>query len=178
MNKSVNLVSNRNEQLEKELLILKIVRVVSVSLLITISIIAVSAFVLSTQISLSRIKEEENSTLSQISALHDRLTTYYLTKDRLNNISSIILTRRDYGRQIDAILEKVPGDLSLEGIGIEKDIISVTMSGTSLVTINKFIDDVTFLGKEKKVLSNVKLESLSLDVKSGKYTVIVKGDAI
>ena len=165
MNKSVNLVSNRNEQLEKELLILKIVRVVSVSLLITISIIAVSAFVLSTQISLSRIKEEENSTLSQISALHDRLTTYYLT-------------RRDYGRQIDAILEKVPGDLSLEGIGIEKDIISVTMSGTSLVTINKFIDDVTFLGKEKKVLSNVKLESLSLDVKSGKYTVIVKGDAI
>lgn len=178
MNKSVNLVSNRNEQIEKELLILKIVRVVAVSLLITISVVAISAFIFSTQISLSRIKEEENATLSQISALHDRLTTYYLTKDRINNITGIISTRRDYGKHIDAILEKIPQDLSLEGIDIEKDIISISMSGSSLVTINKFIDDITALGKEKKVLSNVKLDSLSLNVKSGEYSLIVKGEAL
>lgn len=178
MNKSINLVSNKNEQLERELLILKIVRVVAVSLLITISVVAVSAFIFSTQISISKIKEEENTTLSQISALHDRLTTYYLTKDRINNIAGIISTRRDYGKHIDAILAKVPQDLSLEGIDVEKDIISVSMSGNSLVTINKFIDDITALGKEKKVLSNVILESLSLNVKNGEYTVMVKGEAL
>src|SRR3972149_2272389 len=98
MNKSINLVSNRNEQMERELLILKIVRVVSVSLLITISVVAISAFILSTQISVAKIQEEENSTLSQISALHDKLTTYSLTKDRLTNIARIISTRRDYGK--------------------------------------------------------------------------------
>ncbi|MEK7551584.1 MAG: hypothetical protein AAB532_03210 [Patescibacteria group bacterium] len=178
MNKSINLVSNRNEQLERELLILKIVRVVAVSLLITISIVAIGAFIFSAQISISKIKEEENATLSQISALHDRLTTYYLIKDRVRNIASIISTRRDYSKHIDAILAKTPSTLSLEGINIEKDIISVSMSGNSLVSINKFIDDMSELGKEKKILNNVKLESLSLNVKSGEYTVIVKGEAL
>lgn len=178
MNKSINLVSNRNEQVERELLILKIVRVVSVSLLITISVIAISAFILSTQISLSRIKEEENATLSQISALHDKLTTYSLTKDRLTNIARILSTRRDYGKHINAILEKVPQELSLEAISIEKEIITINVSGKSLIPINKLIDDISLLGKEKKLLNNVKLQSLSLDVKSGKYFVLMKGEAL
>ncbi len=178
MNKSINLVSNRNEQVERELLILKIVRVVAVSLLITISVVAISAFILSTQISLSRIKEEENATLSQISALHDKLTTYYLTKDRLTNISRILSTRRDYGKHINAILEKVPEDLSLEAISIEKEVITINVAGTSLIPINKLIDDIFLLGKEKKLLNNVKLQSLSLDVKGGKYFVLMKGEAL
>ena len=178
MNKSINLVSNRNEQVERELLILKIVRVVSVSLLITISVVAISAFILSTQISLSKIKEEENTTLSQISALHEKLTTYYLTKDRLTNISSILTTRKDYVKPITAILEKVPEDLSLEGISIEKEIFTINISGTSLISMNKLIDDISALGKQNKVLANVKLQSLSLDVKSGKYFVLMKGEAL
>ena len=178
MNKSINLVSNRNEQVERELLILKIIRVVSVSLLITISVVAISAFILSTQISLSKIKEEENTTLSQISALHDKLTTYYLTKDRLTNISRVLSTRRDYGKHINAILEKVPQDLGLEAISIEKEIITTNFSGVSLISINKLIDDISALGKEKKILANVKLQSLSLDVKSGKYFVFLKGEAL
>lgn len=178
MNKSINLVSNRNEQVERELLILKIVRVVSVSLLITISVVAISAFILSTQISLSKIKEEENTTLSQISALHEKLTTYYLTKDRLTNISSILTTRKDYVKPITAILEKVPEDLSLEGISIEKEVFTINISGTSLISMNKLIDDISALGKQNKVLANVKLQSLSLDVKGGKYFVLMKGEAL
>lgn len=178
MNKSINLVSNRNEQVERELLILKIVRVVSVSLLITISVVAISAFILSTQISLSKIKEEENTTLSQISALHDKLTTYYLTKDRLTNISSILTTRKDYAKPITAILEKVPEDLNLEGISIEKEVFTINISGTSLISMNKLIDDISALGKQNKVLANVKLQSLSLDVKSGKYFVLMKGESL
>ena len=178
MNKSINLVSNRNLQVERELLILKLVRVVAVSLLITISVVAISAFILSTQISLASIKQEENTTLSQISALHDKLTTYYLTKDRLSNISTILASRKDYGKPITAILQKVPEDLTLEGISIEKEALTISAFGTSLVSINKLIDDISLLGKENKVLSNVKLQSLVLDVKGNKYVVYLKGEAL
>lgn len=178
MNKSINLVSNRNEQLEKELLILKIVRVIAVSLLVTISVVAITAFIFSTQISISKIKEEENATLAQISALHDRLTTYYLTKDRINNITGIISTRRDYSKHIDAILANAPKTLSLKGIDIEKNIISVSMSGNSLVSINEFVDNVTALGIEQKLIKNVRLQSLSLDVKKEEYMVIMKGEVL
>lgn len=178
MNKSINLVSNRNEQLEKELLILKIVRVIAVSLLVTISVVAITAFIFSTQISISKIKEEENATLAQISVLHDRLTTYYLTKDRINNISGILSTRRDYSDHIDAILANAPKTLSLKGIDIEKNIISVSMSGNSLVSINEFVDNVTALGIEQKLIKNVRLQSLSLDVKKEEYMVIMKGEVL
>ena len=72
----------------------------------------------------------------------------------------------------------MPEDLTLEGISIEKEALTISAFGTSLVSINKLIDDISLLGKENKVLSNVKLQSLVLDVKGNKYVVYLKGEAL
>ncbi len=174
MSNSINLVSSKNEQLEKELKILKIIRVTAVSMLITIAVISITAFIVSTQIPLSQIKQEEEQTLTSISALHDKLTTYYLVKDRINNIGNLIKIRENYIMPIDTVLDKINSQLSISAFSLEKDKLTISLNASSLVPINETISAIYDLGKEGKVITDVKLTSLGLDTQAGRYIVTIQ----
>jgi hypothetical protein len=50
------------------------------------------------------------------------------------------------------------------------------MSGGSLISMNKFIDNVTMLGQQKKIIKNIVVQQLSLDVKNSKYSISIQAD--
>lgn len=173
MNNSINLISTKNEQLERELRMLLLVRVIAVSMLITLAVVSIIAFIVSTQIPLSRIKQEQNNTLASISSLHSKLTSYYLIKDRINNVNNLLATRKDYSEVMDLILSKMGADMKIQAIDIEKTQVRIRASGPSLITINKSIDDTLTLANNSKLISRVELTSLILDVKQGQYLVTI-----
>jgi len=173
MNNSINLISNKNEQLERELRMLLLVRVIAVSMLITLAVVSIIAFIVSTQIPLSKIKQEQNNTLASISSLHSKLTSYYLIKDRINNINNFFNLRTDFSEILDLLFAQIGPDMKVDTIDIEKSQVRIRASGTSLVTINKSIDDIFVAAKGNKLISKVELTSLLLDAKLGRYYVTV-----
>lgn len=173
MNNSINLISTKNEQLEKELRLLLIIRVIAVSMLITLAVVSIISFIISTQIPLSKIRQEQSNTLASIASLHSKLTSYYLIRDRINNINNFFNLRTDFSEVLDLLFSKIGSDMEVEGIDIEKQQIRIHITSPSLISLNKTIDDTLALTSSSKLISKIELTSLSADPKGGKYTVII-----
>jgi len=176
MSSSINLVSPKNEQLDKEQTRLRVARVAAFITMALVVVVAVLVFVINLTLPINSIKQEEAATLSNISALHKKLVQYYLVEDRINHLSNIILQRKKTPDITDALLAVIPQELSINSMQIDVKKISLIVSGDSLIPMNKFIDDVTMLGEGKKIIQNIVVQQLSLDVKSGKYSISIQAD--
>ena len=76
MSDSINLVSPKNEQLEKEQNRLRIARVVAFSVMFLVAAVAVLVFVVNLTLPINSIKRSEEVTLSNIAALHKKFVQY------------------------------------------------------------------------------------------------------
>ena len=141
-----------------------------------VAAIAVLVFVINLTLPINSIKTSEETTLSNIAALHKKLVQYYFVQDRANNLSNVIAKRNKVPDIADALLAATPDDLSISSIQIDAKQISLIMSGGSLISMNKFIDNVTMLGQQKKIIKNIVVQQLSLDVKNSKYSISIQAD--
>jgi hypothetical protein len=176
MSNSINLVSPKNEQLDKEQKRLRIARIIAFVGMALVVVIAVLVFVVNLTLPISSIKQNEQTTLNNIAALHKKLTQYSLVVDRVNHLTNIIAQRKNIPDITDTLSAVVPSDLTINSMQVDSKKVTLIVSGTSLVSMNKFIDDVIMLGEQKKVISNISMQQLSLDVKSGSYSVSVQAD--
>lgn len=178
MNSSINLVSSRNQALEREQKVLLMLRSVAVFLLITIAGISVLAFIITTQIPLSQIKNEEASTLQGISALSKKLTNYYLLKDRVSNVNKLLIIRKNYTEALAAVFDNVGEDLTIDSLIVEEGKLEIEISGKSLVPINEAINSIIGLGADGRRFKNLKLKSLSLNTQAGRYSVSLEAQIL
>lgn len=176
MSNSINLVSPKNEQLEKEQNRLKAARILAFSVMLAVVLIAALVFIVNLTLPINSIKQDEQNTLSNISAFHTKLAQYYLVEDRVTNLSNIIEKRKKLPDIADAVLATVPQDLAITTMQIDAKQVSFVVSGKSLISMNKFIDDVTALDKSKKIIKNIVVQQLSADIKNGNYSVSVQAD--
>jgi len=176
MNGSINLVSPKNEQLEKEQNRLRIVRMSAFIIMLFVAAIAVLVFIINLTLPINSIKHDEETTLSNISSLHKKLVEYYLVEDRANHLSNVIAKREKLPNIIDALLTIVPGELSVSSMQVDAKKMSLIVSGDSLISMNRLIDDVIMLGAQKNILKNVVMQQLSLDVKNNKYSISIQAD--
>ncbi|OGH02544.1 MAG: hypothetical protein A2798_02805 [Candidatus Levybacteria bacterium RIFCSPHIGHO2_01_FULL_37_17] len=178
MNSSINLVSTRSDALEREQRLLLILRVIAVVLLVAIAFFSIAAFIITTQIPISKIKSEQAQTLSQISASPKKLSSYFLIKDRLNNINSLLASRMDYTASIDSVFSKIPENVTVDSMSIESRLIQIEMSSASLRSIDEVIHSLVSLGSDGKVIKSVKLESLTLNAQAGRYSVSFSAEVL
>lgn len=174
MNNNINLISNQNVALEKELRRLKRFRLISIICLIIVAVVSISIFVLNFTLPLDSVKKEQVTTASNITLLNKKLVTYTLITDRVKNISNILSQRGNYIPQVNDILGKVPTDVSVDGLGIDAGTVTIAVSSTSLVSLNNFIDDMVSLGEQGKVIKDIVVQGLSLDVNDNKYILNMK----
>ncbi len=173
---SINLVSPKNEELEKEQKRLRIAKIAAFAAMFLVVITAVLIFVINLTLPLNSIKNEEAATLSNIATVHKKLVQYYLIEDRTNNLANVILQRKDIPGIVDALLNTVPSELSVSSMQVDAKSVSFIVSGGSLISMNKFIDDLTVLSTQKKIIKNVVMQNLSLDVRSGNYSVSIQAE--
>lgn len=176
MSNSINLVSPKNEQLDKEQNRLRIARILAFTIMVLVAAIAVLVFVINLTLPINLIKQDQTTTLSNISTVHKKLTQYSLVEDRVNHLSNVIQQRKKIPDIADAFLAVIPQELSINSMQVDVKKVSLIVSGASLLSMNKFIDDVTMLGSEKKLIQNVVAQQLSLDVKSGQYSISIQAD--
>jgi hypothetical protein len=173
---SINLVSTNVVGLEKELKRLKIFRVIAVICLVVTSLLSVLFFILNVTLPIGTVKKEQQATVVGLSFFHKKLTQYTLLSDRVKNTSNIISKRQNYGQQIDAIFGKVPPDASIDTLNVQPGKLDIVISSASLLSINKFIDDMVAFGAKGKTIKNVIIQGLVLNVSGGKYSLNIQAD--
>jgi Tfp pilus assembly protein PilN len=176
MNDSINLVSPKNEQLEKEQNRLKIARILAFAIMLCVAAIAVLAFVINLTLPLNSIKHNEDITISNIAALHKKLVQYSLVEDRAKHLTNVISKRQKLTDVTDALLAIIPPDLSVDSIQVSAKSISLNVSGNSLLSMNSLIDDVVMLSQQKNIIKKVVMQQLSLDVKGGRYSISIQAE--
>ncbi len=176
MSEGINLVSSKDNKLEKQLFRLKILRVLAIISLVTIASVSVVVFIVNFTLPLESVKKDKQTTLSDISFLHKKLVKYYLINDRVKNISDLISKRKDYSKSSSVVLGKVTQDLTVDSLEVEENMINISVSGVSLIPMNQLIDDTIKLSDEGKSIKNLTIQSLVLNARSQRYTLTLQAD--
>jgi len=176
MNASINLVSPKNAQLEKEQNGLKIARILALVVMSAVAITAILVFIINLTLPINSIKHNEEVTVANIATLHKKLVQYSLVEDRLNNLANIIGKRQQLPKVMDTLQAVIPADLNVNSMDINAKQISLIVSGSSLISMNKLIDDLTILGTQKNLLKNLTVQQLVLDVKNNKYSISIQAN--
>lgn len=169
--KSINLVSSVNVQTNKGQKRLKKVRLIAFFFLIIVALFSVIVFLANLTLPIQSVIQDQKVTSDNLFLLHGKLVKFYLIKDRVNNLSAILLQRKNYITPVDKIFALLPSDLSVDGLVLDKNILMLTISGNSLSSINQFIDAVVALGNNKKLISDIGIQGIKLDSSAGNYSL-------
>ena len=174
MNSSINLVSIKNDEVEKEERRLKIVRIIAAACLIIVALFSVLIFVINFTLPLEAVKKNQQLELSNISSMHQKLAKYVLLNDRISNISDLISKRKNYASLINSVYSKLPQGLSVEALDVETQQLSLGISGSSLLQLNDFINNLILLKDKDKIIKNINIQSLTFRPVDGTYLLTFK----
>lgn len=178
MNNDINLVKDKNLDTFVLKAREKILRNVAIGSLSVVAFSSILLFILTSTSPLSSIKKNEASALYSISFLHGKSAKLHLLNDRLKNISSVLLVRKDYTKTVSNILSQIPSDATPNTFEIDKDIMTLRVTSKSLIPINKFLNSFIDLSKSKKIVEDLTITGLTLDEQTGTYSLSIKAKII
>ena len=178
MSNEINLITGKTFSLEKRLKQVKILRITAVLSLVLISLISIILFIITITIPISSVKKDEAQTISSLSQLHQKHTSYALVVDRITNIKSLSLSRRDYAKSVNEIFKRIPQSLNIESLSIDSGKIEMGINGSSLLDLDKLINDLIVLNNDKKVIKNLLIESLVLNSANSRVTILLQADIL
>jgi hypothetical protein len=161
MNSSINLIGGKRFDLEEQLRKIKIAKIIAIFSLSSVALISLILFLITFFLPISSVKKDQQQTLTNLSLLHKKLISYFLVKDRIDNISQIIDKRKNYGTVSAAVLQKVPLELNIETLSIEDKTLTLVLESN-----------------KKKLIENLLIESLTLSSQTGKYSLTLQADVL
>lgn len=175
-NSSINLITSEKTNVRERSRIL-ILRWISLVLLSFVALFSITLFILEKRLDLEKIKSEQNAALSKISLLKERNAKFNLLTDRLRLVKSLLTTRKNYTGTLSAILSQLPSGVNVRSLTVDKDGVLLSVTSNSLLPINEFLNSVT-INLEKKVIRDMTIEGLTVDKKTGFYSLSLKAKSI
>lgn len=169
----INLVSTGKGDQGKEKKLQKI-RIISTGFILVIGLLSVLVFILNISSPLGKIKQQEDSILSQITAQQDRAAKLAIINERITTVSKIYKQRPDYNYILNLILTKKTDNTKLVGMDLGESSVTVSLSSSSLLTLNNFLNSIIDSSKKSEKINSVFLDSLSVSQTSSSYTMAVK----
>jgi len=174
MNSSINLVkgdTRENLGRAKRTFILRIISIVFLSFIFFLSVVL---FLLNLRVSVNSIKKDQAATLRSISLEKNKFAKLNLINDRLKGIRDILRDRKNYTNTLDTLLSQIPQGVTTSSLRIEKKDVTLTVNSLSLLPINRFLNNIIDLSVKKSVVKDMTIESLTIDSKTGIYSLSVK----
>ena len=178
MSNNINLLPSKKKSNQFEDKLLKKGKQISIIFLVITAISSALVFLFSFDSSLSRITQQKNNTLTNLSFTHGKVAKYLLIKDRLDSISTIIQNRSSYDTIIAAIKQQLPDDVVVESLTINDKILTMSVSSSSLSSLDTFLTNTTQLFNDKKILKTMTIDSVGSDDSLGKYVLSMKSDLL
>ncbi|OGH18471.1 MAG: hypothetical protein A3F31_01670 [Candidatus Levybacteria bacterium RIFCSPHIGHO2_12_FULL_38_12] len=173
MNKGINLLPSKKGGLDKQKRILKLLRTVSIVVLVFLFTSFVTLFFINRQFSPDKVKQEERVVLANYSAINSRMAKLFLIHDRLSEIDRILSRRVPFEAKTTEIKKQVPRDMSIDSMRITPSLMEMTATSVSLSSINSMLDNFTQMANEKNLFKSVVLNGIGFDGKE-KYFVTLK----
>lgn len=105
--------------------------------------------------------------------MHKKEEKIIYINNRLQSISKILAKRSNYTDKIDKLIDKMSSDIVVEKLSVDRNSILLTISVSSLSSINDFINNLLVLA-EKKEINILTLDSLSLNEEKSNYSVSLR----
>lgn len=174
MSDSINLLRTEVKGDSRRLRTTNILRIISLIFLGFVGLISIILFILNSRISVSSVKTEEATVLQNISLQKEKASKYYSLNDRVKGIGEILKNRKNYSSNLNVLIAQVPDGSAISSLEIDKGNIALTVNSSSLLPLNKFLNNMIDLSINKHQIKNMTIESLSIDVKTGNYSLSIK----
>lgn len=174
MNSSINIIKGDTKENLGRTKRTFILRIISIVFLFFVASLSIILFLLNLRISVSSIKKDQAETLRSVSLEKNKLAKLNLINDRLKGIRDILKNRKNYTNTLNILLSQIPQGVTASSLRIEKGDLTLTVNSSSLLPINKFLNNIIDLSIKKNVVKGVTIESLTIDSKTGIYSLSVK----
>lgn len=171
MTNDINLLVSKDANYLRQKKTLSLVRLVAFAFLGIVTLLSVIAFFLNSQFSPALIKNQEDTVLQSLSALNKKQAKLFVVNNRVTNIATILNKRVDYYIILNNTLDKIPTNVSIDRIEVDKKQISLTISSNSLIPIDTLINNFVDMVKNKKLINSLTLNSLTLNAKTSQYSI-------
>jgi len=178
MNEAINLVKTEERDDLRRHRKIFILRLISLVFMGFVGVVSIILFVLYARISVSSVKREQSKVVQNIVFQKDKLAKFNLLNDRLRGINQILRDRKNYTITLNSLLGQIPVGASATSFNINKDGVSLTVASQSLLPLNKFLNNVVDLSSKKHSIREMVIESLTIDSKSGIYSLSIKAKTI
>ena len=178
MSESINLVKVEESESSRRYRKVFILRIISIIFVSFVGIVSIILFILYARISLSSIKREQSAVLQSITFQKNKLAKLNLLNDRLRGLRQVLKDRKNYTDVLNTLLSQIPSGASASALSIGKSGITLTVTSKSLLPINKFLNNVVELSGKKNLIREMVIESLSIDSRTGTYSLSIKAKTI
>lgn len=167
----INLLVGKDANYLRQKKLLSLARIIAFTTLGIVAVLSVIVFFLNSQFSLASVKSQEDAVLQNLSSFSKKQAKLFIVNNRITNIATILNRRADYYKILSLILNRVPAEVSINRIEIDKKKISLTVSSNSLSPINILINNFVDMVRKKETITSLVLNSLTLNAKTGRYSI-------
>lgn len=170
MNNNINLLEKRKTRMAiLRFSKLRLLRTIAVSMLFLVSTVSVIIFILISLSPLPQLKRQEQQAILTLSQFRDDMVKISLINERTDVIEDLLSKRRSFDTTLEALQNKLPSEVNVETLSINKNTLSVSVSSKSLALLDTFINNILSAVQAKIDFSKVTLTSLSSDNQTKSY---------
>src|SRR6266403_164076 len=143
MNKGINLFkAERKISVNVASQKLTILRFVAVGLLFITSAFSIVLFLLIYLSPLPDLQKQEKTLLTTLSTSHPDIAKLFLINDRLKSSENIINKRKNFDQLLELVRQRMPSDVSIAAMTMNKETISITVLSSSMVSLDNFLNNL------------------------------------
>jgi hypothetical protein len=175
MNNGINLVADKRSVKSVSIIKdrLKVLRFSSMTMLFIIGAGAVIISILIVFSPLPQLRRDEEKIKTKLSVFQPDIYKLAFINERGDSIRKVISQRPGYDKKIEVIESRLPADVNLETLTINKKNYTLKFSSNNLNSLDGLLKNlVDATGKDKDFI-RVYLTSISLDKDNQKFTLIV-----
>lgn len=161
MSVNINLISGTDNEDPRKKRLRKL-KNFSFILLFLVGFMSVMVFLINYRFSVNYVKGQQEDLIKKLSIYDDTALKIVLLNSRLDDISTLINDRPKYNKIAAEIAKGINSSIRVEEIDIKNDGWSISVSSSSLLSLNEFLNNILRI-KESKLITSVSLEGLSLE---------------
>lgn len=175
MNKGINLAVDKGRVKSVPLIKdrSKLLRISSMAMMFVVGASSIVIYILVVFSPLPQLRSDEQQLKNELSVFQTDIYKLAFINERGDSIRKIIAQRPAYDKKLELIESKLPLDVQLDSLTIDKKIYALEFSSKNLDSLDYLLNSlVDSTGKDKEFL-RIYLSNISMDEDSQKFILVV-----
>jgi len=152
---------------------MRMLRFSAVALLFLVGISSIILSIVIVFSPLPQLREEEARVKKVFDTVRDDANKLVFIGKRGDDLRKLISERSIYDRKIDAVLEKMPSDVQIEGMTFKSKTYTFIFTSSNLESLNNTLDIIGGITGKGQEFTRIYLTSITADVGKKKFEMIV-----